>query len=300
MAHMSAHAILGVEEGATPAAVRKAWLRKARTLHPDKQGDTEEFQRLQNAYEQLVGGGTTASNNDSKTNLMRWASTYVSASSSTCSPPELNNVNAQDDTGRTALMYAAAHNAEALRMILANEADIASRNCGGHSALHFAYDLPECLEELIRAKADVNCSTYYGLTTLMLSAAKGNLAAVKVLLQAHAEVDAASDVGFTAICMAADKANVNVRYRLGRTPLMSAAASGHTDVVNLLLEAKADKEAKCERSLRAADYASTAQKDGLLCPQQVQEQAGARAALESVSCWRYCFCLPLEVRPVGR
>eukprot|EP00397_Hematodinium_sp_SG-2012_P023124 GEMP01024005.1.p1 GENE.GEMP01024005.1~~GEMP01024005.1.p1 ORF type:complete len:247 (+),score=48.40 GEMP01024005.1:138-878(+) len=193
MAHMSAHAILGVEEGATPAAVRKAWLRKARTLHPDKQGDTEEFQRLQNAYEQLVGGGTTASNNDSKTNLMRWASTYVSASSSTCSPPELNNVNAQDDTGRTALMYAAAHNAEALRMILANEADIASRNCGGHSALHFAYDLPECLEELIRAKADVNCSTYYGLTTLMLSAAKGNLAAVKVLLQAHAEVDAASD-----------------------------------------------------------------------------------------------------------
>jgi len=312
---MSAYAVLGVSEQASPDAVRKAWLDKARQLHPDKQGSTEEFQELQAAYESICRGTAEQAmqprhqEDMRRTDLMHWAGQSGNHGASGSTSFSFEDVNEQDSTGRTALMLAAfVGNVNAVRLLIEQNADLDLRNCGGHSALHFAASQRECLRQLIQAGADVNAATCYGLSSLMLSAAQGALECIEILLDAKADVDASSDVGFTALCMAADKgfsecvktlidakAEVNQRFRLGRTPLMSAAAAGHTEVVKLLLMGRADMEVKCDRGMKASDYARTSQTDGLLCPQRVKEQEGVRETLASVSerrkkWWHCCIC----------
>lgn len=47
------YGLLGVSRDATPAEIRKAYFNKARDAHPDKGGDKEEFQRLQEAHSVL-------------------------------------------------------------------------------------------------------------------------------------------------------------------------------------------------------------------------------------------------------
>lgn len=52
-------AVLGLRGPADAAAVKRAYRRLARRLHPDAGGDAEEFHRVRRAYE-IIGGGTTA------------------------------------------------------------------------------------------------------------------------------------------------------------------------------------------------------------------------------------------------
>jgi hypothetical protein len=54
---------LGIPVGSSQAVIRKAFLEKARKLHPDHGGDADEFQRMYQAYETLKSG---YSGNDSK------------------------------------------------------------------------------------------------------------------------------------------------------------------------------------------------------------------------------------------
>merc|ERR1719421_49951 len=49
-----AYAILGVSADATDAEIKKAYRRVAMMCHPDKGGDKEEFQELNNAYEKIM------------------------------------------------------------------------------------------------------------------------------------------------------------------------------------------------------------------------------------------------------
>lgn len=46
--------ILGVEEGAPQAEIRTAYHTLAKATHPDKGGDTQEFQRVSEAYNTLA------------------------------------------------------------------------------------------------------------------------------------------------------------------------------------------------------------------------------------------------------
>ena len=47
--------ILGIKkEGLTRSILKRAWKKKALEIHPNKGGDTEEFKKLQNAYETLM------------------------------------------------------------------------------------------------------------------------------------------------------------------------------------------------------------------------------------------------------
>merc|ERR1740121_674403 len=50
----SAYAILGISSDATDAEIKKAYKLVAMQCHPDKGGDKEEFQELNNAYERIM------------------------------------------------------------------------------------------------------------------------------------------------------------------------------------------------------------------------------------------------------
>ena len=49
------HRWLGLEHGATPRAIKRAYWRLAKAHHPDLGGDPEAFHRLDAAYRLLVG-----------------------------------------------------------------------------------------------------------------------------------------------------------------------------------------------------------------------------------------------------
>ena len=44
---------LGIKKGADSSEVKKAFMKLAKTHHPDKGGDAEEFKKIQRAYEVL-------------------------------------------------------------------------------------------------------------------------------------------------------------------------------------------------------------------------------------------------------
>lgn len=48
--------ILGLEPGADQAAIKAAWRKRMKTAHPDQGGTREEFEQVQRAYEQAMGG----------------------------------------------------------------------------------------------------------------------------------------------------------------------------------------------------------------------------------------------------
>jgi len=131
---------------------------------------------------------------------------------------------------------------------------------GGETALYRAAhwgDL-ESVRALIRAGANVNTQTRYGLTPLWEAAQRGDAAIVRELLKAGADVHAANPQGETALLPAARSGNVETVKLLldhganpnqkenwrGETALMLAAAEGHTEAVRMLLARGADPNAR--------------------------------------------------------
>lgn len=118
--------------------------------------------------------------------------------------------------------------------------------------------------------ADKNAADRRGATLLMHAAAFGSLDAVQTLLDAGADIEAANSFGATALVWAASDeakvhllvehgAKVNVRTKLGRTPLMIAAAcSGCSALVRYLLAKGADVQARDEQGADALESAALA------------------------------------------
>jgi len=53
-------AALGLEPNATPEMLKSRWHELAKTLHPDKGGDTQAFVRMQATYQRLVSASSTS------------------------------------------------------------------------------------------------------------------------------------------------------------------------------------------------------------------------------------------------
>eukprot|EP00443_Scrippsiella_acuminata_P046305 CAMPEP_0115260990 /NCGR_PEP_ID=MMETSP0270-20121206/48626_1 /TAXON_ID=71861 /ORGANISM="Scrippsiella trochoidea, Strain CCMP3099" /LENGTH=144 /DNA_ID=CAMNT_0002676851 /DNA_START=42 /DNA_END=472 /DNA_ORIENTATION=+ len=65
---MDPYAVLGVPRSATPLDIRKAYLKKAKLLHPDTNSERNahsSFQRLQEAYQILSDRGVVSSSSSS-------------------------------------------------------------------------------------------------------------------------------------------------------------------------------------------------------------------------------------------
>jgi ankyrin repeat protein len=143
-----------------------------------------------------------------------------------------------------------------IQTLLKQRVDVNTPQADGMTALHWAayQDDLNLATLLVRAGASVKAANRYGVTPLSLACTNGDGAMVELLLKAGADPNAALPGGETPLMTAARTgalssvkalvargASVNSKdERRGQTALMWAAAEGHADVVQALIDADAD------------------------------------------------------------
>jgi ankyrin repeat protein len=159
------------------------------------------------------------------------------------------------DRGSSLLDAARAGDAQAVRALVSQKADVNVAEGDGTTALHLAvhHDDAAMVEVLLRAGARARASNRYGVTPLYLAATNANAAIMERLLEAGGDANAALPGGETLLMTAARSGDVQtVKVLLahgadvhakeswkGQTALMWAAADNHADVARLLLDAGA-------------------------------------------------------------
>ena len=140
--------------------------------------------------------------------------------------------------------------------LLKQRVDVNATQVDGMTALHWAayQDDVAIAKRLIDAGAKANAANRYGVTPLSLACTNGDGPLVELLLQGGADPDLALPGGETPLMTAARSGALGAvkallaRHvsvdgkdeRRGQTALMWAAAEGHADVTQALIEAGAD------------------------------------------------------------
>ena len=175
-----------------------------------------------------------------------------------------------------------------IRTLLRQRVDVNTPQADGMTALHWATyrDDVELATLLVRAGANVKAANRYGVTPLSLACTNGAGAMVEMLLKAGADPNAALPGGETPLMTAARTgavasvkalvsrgANVDSKdERRGQTALMWAAAEGHADVVQALIDADADFGTRVPSGLTPLLFAV---REGRLDVVRVLQKAGA-------------------------
>lgn len=135
-------------------------------------------------------------------------------------------VNAKDPAGSTPLHHAAGFGAlDTMTLLLDAGADVNAANRRRSTPLHWAIDDEAKVRLLLARGAAVNATQVEGRTPLYQAASLGDgLPIVKLLLTQGADP--------------------NIAIANGRTPLMAAAARGDVEAMRLLVEAKAQVDAR--------------------------------------------------------
>ena len=168
---------------------------------------------------------------------------------------------AQDRLGQAALVQAAraAEQAQVLAL-LGKGADPNQRSADGTTALHWAVRNNDAtlVDRLLRAGAAPHAANRYGTTPIALACESGGAAIVERLLKAGVSANATGPLGETALHTCAHAGNTaGVRLLLaagasvdpgdnwrGQTPLMWAAAEGHAETMQALIDKGADVNAR--------------------------------------------------------
>ena len=149
-----------------------------------------------------------------------------------------------------------AGDAQAVRAILKQRADVNASEADGMTALHWAVRANDMdtMQLLLRSGANAKAANRYGVTPLSLAATNGNAAMIEALIKSGADPNAALPEGETVLMTAARTgkpdavkalvargANVNAREKWQEeTALMFAAAENNAAAVKVLVEAGAD------------------------------------------------------------
>jgi ankyrin repeat protein len=167
------------------------------------------------------------------------------------------DIEARDDTGRTALFVAASCSREhtaVVQALLDAGADLNALDEHERTALHEMGDgFVETVCLFIQNGADVNALDQFERTPLEMTASKGFMETVRVLIGFGADVNSANLFGHTALYCAAHNgleetvafliergADLNTVDMYGRTALHMAAFFGFVDTVRVLVERGAD------------------------------------------------------------
>jgi uncharacterized protein len=150
--------------------------------------------------------------------------------------------------------------AQAVRALLKQKANLEAAEADGFTALHWAAQRnnAQLVDLLLAAGANARASTRYRITPLYLAAVNGNAVMMERLLNAGADANGTAQEGQTMLMTAALSgrpeavrllltrgATIDTKepYR-GQTALMWAAAEGNAAAVDVLVEAGADLKLK--------------------------------------------------------
>jgi ankyrin repeat protein len=215
-------------------------------------------------------------------------------------------VEAQDLTGRTAIMIAAEQREgfDVVVALTAAGADLTVKDENDCTALHHAArgGNSDVIKYLIDQKININAQDLTGRTAIMLAAQKGNFEAVVALIEAGADLTVNDKKVCTPLHWAAmggnsrviehltgqNKIDINAQDKIGRTAIMIAAEQREGfDVVVALTAAGADLTIKDKNGLRPFDYTkdNTNLKlfDYVTLHTSFQEKEAAKAAAEAAA-----------------
>ena len=162
------------------------------------------------------------------------------------------DVNAKDNTGKTALHYAARKTSRVAvtinALLKATNINMDAKNDEGHTPLHVAVkaDHTEAVKALLAGGAGVEVTDSSGFTALHLAALHGRAGAVPLLLKSGADVNGKAQ-GWTPLhraawggdtatvkALLAGGADVDVRDTNGKTAQQIALQRGHGDIAPFL------------------------------------------------------------------
>jgi len=204
------------------------------------------------------------------------------------------NPNATDETGCSALIYAARDgNLAAVRTLLAQKASLNLKDKEGKTALFYAILRAQhtVVQFLLSKGADINCTDVNGLSPLYFASMIGNTVAIDRLIEAGVDPNLPTLAGLTALHLAAIAGQIEALKVLlekgaylgavaesGMTVLMAAAQEGRTDLVTFLVEEVDDIDEQDGTGDTALIYAV---QDGHMKAVRVLIDAGADPMLEN-------------------
>jgi ankyrin repeat protein len=199
-----------------------------------------------------------------------------------------DTINEKDDKGQTPIftLLPTDENIPLLKYLINKGADITVKDDAGETLLSSSilYNLQnkisidqyiKLINFLVQKGLDINSQNQFGETPLMYAVALNDLLLMNNILHLGANSSLKDNFGRTALYQAVEKGPVGIKlterlletYKAetdvntptndGSTPLISATISGHNDIVNLLLEARAAVDLTNETDTTALIFAAS-------------------------------------------